>query len=131
MQIKLPYNKRELNSEGQIIDHPGEITAEINVTLLAEERWEAHFPALAAKETIFAFVERIKNTKETAANRHALILSAVKALYCFLQSAELPDFNSFAALFDLSDEATTQKQMNILNIAFGIATKGSAASQKN
>lgn len=130
MQIKFPYNKREL-SDGQIIDHPGEMAVEVDITVRAEERWEAHFPKLAENETVFAYVERLQNTKQTATNRAAIILSSIKALYCFLLSPELPDFNTFAGLFDLSDEATTKKQIAILELAFGIVAKGSTASSKN
>jgi hypothetical protein len=61
----------------------------------------------------------------------AVVLSSVKALFCFLHSDELESFDKFAALFDLSDAETIKRQVKALETAFGLVESGSAASSKN
>lgn len=131
MQIKIPFNKRELNADGNIVDNKGDITANLDMSVNAEARWETHFPNLAEKETIFNYVDRLQNAKRTDTNTAAVVLSSIKAVYCFLTSESLPTFESFAALFDLSDSETIAKQIKALELAFGVVRNGAAATSKN
>lgn len=131
MKIKIPYNKRELTADNKIIDNRGKIEADIDMTILAEEKWEAHFPKQAEKETVFSYVERLNKTPQTPANAAAIILSSVKALYCFLRSDDLPDFKSFASLFDLADAETVNKQIKVIKDAFDAVLAGSMVNPKN
>lgn len=134
MIIKIPYNRRELVADGddyKVEDNRGEITAALDLSVQAEERWEKHFPKQAEKETVFAYVERIGAIKRTSANMASIVLSGIKALYCFLLSEDLPTFEAFASLFDLSDSETLNKQIKVLEAALGAAKNGGAATAKN
>lgn len=117
--------------DGKIIDNKGEITATLDMSINAEARWETHFPILAEKETIFNYVERLQNAKKTNLNTAAVVLSSIKAIYCFLRSESLPTFEAFAELFDLSDSETIGKQIKVLELAFGCVRNGSMAAAKN
>lgn len=130
MQIKIPYNRRELDGEN-LVDNRGEITAVVDMTAYAEERWEAHFKANAEKETVFAYVERITKAGKAASNSAAVVLSNLKALYCFLESPDLPDAKTFIQLFDLSDGETLTKQIKVIETAFNAVLNSSAANSKN
>ncbi|MDR1093446.1 MAG: hypothetical protein LBL66_04785 [Clostridiales bacterium] len=130
MKIKIPYNRREI-TDGKLINNYGEITAELDLSINAERKWEAHFPALAEKETVFAYVERIQNAAQTPQNTAAVVISSIKALYCFLNSDDLESFDKFAGLFDLSDAETIRRQVKTLETALRLVESGSAASSKN
>ena len=60
-----------------------------------------------------------------------MIISKLKALYCFLKSDDLPTFKTFVELFDISDQVTLEKQVKIIKEAFEIVLHSSAISQKN
>lgn len=130
IKIKIPFNEREI-VEGKIKNNPGEIAAHLDMTVFAEERWQKHFPENAKNETLFAYVERIQKQNKTSKIDMVTIISNLKALYCFLKSEELPTFNTFAQLFDLSDQVTLDKQVKVIREAFDIVLHSSAISQKN
>ncbi len=130
MRIQLPFSRKELVN-GKVITTPGTISAIVDMSVNAEEKWEKHFPDLAAKETVFAYAARISEKIKTDANTIPLVLSSIKALYCFLESDELPDFKSFARLFDLTDDAMIKEQLGVLETAFGIVNDSSVVDTKN
>ena len=130
MKIKIPFNDRELVN-GAIVNNHREIVAYVDTTVFAEERWQKHFPENARNETLFAYVERINNQNKTASKDAAMIHSNLKALYCFLESDNLPTFKTFVQLFDLSDSVTLEKQVKVLQNVFNTVLHSSAISQKN
>lgn len=130
IKIRIPINNREI-VEGKIVNNPSELIANIDTTVFAEERWQKHFPENAKNETLFAYVERIKNQNESTTKDAVMIRSNLKALYCFLESEELPTFKSFVQLFDLSDETTLNKQVQVIHDAFTTVLSSSTVSSKN
>ncbi|MBS1362729.1 MAG: hypothetical protein HPY96_00635 [Bacilli bacterium] len=130
MKIKIPFNDRELVN-GAIVNNHREIVAYVDTTVFAEERWQKHFPENARNETLFAYVERINNQNKTASKDAVMIHSNLKALYCFLESDNLPTFKTFVQLFDLSDSVTLEKQVKVLQNVFNTVLHSSAISQKN
>lgn len=130
IKIKIPFNEREI-VDGKIKNNPGEIVAHLDMTVFAEERWQKHFPENAKNETLFAYVERMQKQNKTSKKDMVTIISNLKALYCFLKSDELPTFNTFAQLFDLSDQVTLDKQVKVIREAFDIVLHSSAISSKN
>lgn len=130
MKIKIPFNDRELVN-GAIVNNHREIVAYVDTTVFAEDRWQKHFPENARNETLFAYVERINNQNKTASKDAVMIHSNLKALYCFLESDNLPTFKTFVQLFDLSDSVTLEKQVKVLQNVFNTVLHSSAISQKN
>jgi len=105
------------------------IDVDIDTSLFAEERWESNFPANAKNETLFAYIERMHQTKRLDDKAH--IVSNLKALYCFMEGGEISDFKSFCQMFDLSDAAYINKLIDKIKFVFGVVLNGSAASPKN
>lgn len=129
IKTKLPVQEKEINAQNQLVKSEREIEVEIDTSLFAEERWEQHFPHNAKNETLFAYVERIK--KSGLMESKAQILSNLKALYCFLESKELPDFKSFLKLFDLADAEYLTRLVEKIKFVFEIALSTATADGKN
>ena len=104
------------------------IDVKIDTSIFAEERWESNFPQNASRETLFAYVERIKTD---GLNDKAHILSNLKALYCFIKGDAIPDFKSFCQMFDIADGEYLNELTNKMRVVFDIALNGSAVTQKN
>ena len=104
------------------------IDVKIDTSIFAEERWESNFPQNASRETLFAYVERIKTD---GLNDKAHILSNLKALYCFIEGDAIPDFKSFCQMFDIADGEYLNELTNKMRVVFDIALNGSAVTQKN
>lgn len=104
------------------------IDVKIDTSIFAEERWESNFPQNARRETLFAYVERIKTD---GLNDKAHILSNLKALYCFIEGDAIPDFKSFCQMFDIADGEYLNELTNKMRVVFDIALNGSAVTQKN
>ena len=129
IKTKLPVQEKEINAQNQLVKSEREIEVEIDTSLFAEERWEQHFPHNAKNETLFAYVERIK--KSGLMESKAQILSNLKALYCFLESKELPDFKSFLKLFDLADAEYLTRLVEKIKFVFEIALSTATTDGKN
>lgn len=130
IKTKLPVLDKELDeTQKKVVSHPREIDVEIDTSLFAEERWEQNFPHNAKNETLFAYVERIQKSGLMESKAH--ILSNLKALYCFLESKELPDFKSFLKLFDLADAEYLTRLVDKIKFVFEIALSTATADGKN
>lgn len=109
----------------------GEIKARLDMSLLAEERWEQHFPKMAEKETVFSYIARLQNLKLTADTIAPHLLTVVKALYCFIESDDLPEFRDFARLFAMTNADLLNRQVQAIQNALQAVLEGSIASPKN
>lgn len=105
-----------------------EIVVEIDTSLFAEQRWEANFPHNAKSETLFAYIERMRDEGKIDA---AHVLSHLKALYCFLEGDDIADFKSFCQLFNTIDSNRLARLVEKIKDVFEIILNSSAASSKN
>lgn len=130
LPINLPVVKLSIDeTTKQLIKEKKEIQISIDTSIFAEERWEINFPENAKKETVFAYIERVKESG--LIEDKALILSHLKALYCFVEGSEIADFKSFCQLFDWSDEEILNKLIEKIKFAFNLVLSQSAANSKN
>lgn len=129
IKTKLPVQEKEINEQNKLVTTKRQIDVEIDTSLFAEERWEQNFPHNAKNETLFAYVERIRKVGLMESKAH--ILSNLKALYCFLESKELPDFKSFLKLFDLADAEYLTRLVDKIKFVFEIALQTATADEKN
>lgn len=129
IKTKLPVLEKEMVADNKVVTTEREIDVEIDTSLFAEERWEQNFPHNAKTETLFAYVERIQKSGLLESKAH--ILSNLKALYCFLESKELPDFKSFLKLFDLADGQYLTRLTDKIKLVFEIALSTATADEKN
>lgn len=127
---KLPIIDKQIDEKNnKILTSERDIDVTIDTSLFAEERWEANFPLNAQKETLFAYIERVKNAELIESKAH--ILSNLKAVYCFMEGEDIADFKSFCQLFDLADEKYISKLIDKIKYVFDIVLKSSAANPKN
>lgn len=130
IKTKLPVVEKTIDeATNALIVKEKEIDVAIDTSLFAEERWEANFPHNAKNETLFAYIERVQ--KAGLLENKAHILSNLKALYCFMEGAEIADFKSFCQLFDLADGARLEKLVDKIKYVFGIVLNSSTVSGKN
>lgn len=122
MRIDLPIIRKSIVND-EIHIEQGSITLDIDTSVYSEERWERHFPSLAEKEGLFQYIERIQAGAVTDRVKIACML---KAIYCFVESSDLPDYKSFAMLFDLAVPEYTEKLITCLKGSFEKILGGSS-----
>lgn len=127
IRTTLPIVEKAIEND-KLVATKKSIDVKIDTSIFAEERWESNFPQNASRETLFAYVERIKTD---GLNDKAHILSNLKALYCFIEGDAIPDFKSFCQMFDIADGEYLNELTNKMRVVFDIALNGSAATQKN
>lgn len=103
MRAKLPIIKQEFDESTESVKTiHGTIEADIDTSVYSEERWERFFPEQAQREGLFQYVERITSGSQSLGER-AYVASMLKAIFCFIESDEIPTYKDFAQLFILSD----------------------------
>lgn len=127
IRTTLPIVEKAIEND-KLVATKKSIDVKIDTSIFAEERWESNFPQNASRETLFAYVERIKTD---GLNDKAHILSNLKALYCFIEGDDIPDFKSFCQMFDIADGEYLNELTNKMRVVFDIALNGSAVTQKN
>lgn len=115
--------------EEKLVKVEKSIDVNIDTSIFAEERWEANFPEIAKRETLFAYLERVSNAG--LLKDKVYLLSNLKAFYCFLESDKLPCFKSFCQLFDSADGEYVTKLTDKMYFVFNLVLKGSTVSTKN
>lgn len=58
------------------------------------------------------------------------ILSNLKALYCFMEGSDIPDFKSFCQLFDLADGEYLNELIEKIKFVFEVVLNGSTGTAK-
>lgn len=127
IKTTLPIVEKAIEND-KLVATKKSIDVKIDTSIFAEERWESNFPQNASRETLFAYIERIKTD---GLNDKAHILSNLKALYCFIEGDAIPDFKSFCQMFDIADGEYLNELTSKMRVVFDIALNGSAVTQKN
>ena len=122
MKIKLPILDQKI-VDGQIVSTERDAIFNIDTSVYSEERWEQNFPALASREGLFQYVERIQKDSTTERVKVACML---KAIYCFIESEEIPTYKSFAQMINLATPEYTTRMIDALRSAFDIILNGSS-----
>jgi hypothetical protein len=130
IKAKLPTWEKSLNEdETKVIVKDKDILIIINTSIEAEKKWETEFKENAKAETLFAYISRIveKDKKDIMANS----LSALKALYCLIESDDVTTFKQFCSLFDFSEKERFTKLIDKMTNVFNLALNSSTADEKN
>lgn len=122
MKIFLPFLKQSLE-DNQVINEKVEIPFILDTSVYSEERWEQNFPALASKEGLFQYIERIQSGAVTERVKVACML---KAIYCFIESDQINSYKEFAQMFVLSVPEYTEELITRLKSAFDMVLNGSS-----
>lgn len=130
VKTKLTTVEKTLDeASNSLVIEEKDIIVTVDTSIFAEERWESNFPHNALKETLFAYIERVKKSGKIESQAH--ILSNLKALYCFVESDKIPDFKAFCQLFDLADVNRLKRLIEQIKYVFELVLTSSAVSEKN
>lgn len=125
MRIELPILEQKMEN-GVVVAKERTAVFDIDTSVYSEERWEQNFPALAEKEGLFQYIERVQDNSVTDRVRVSCML---KAIYCFIESSEIPTYKHFAQMINLSTPEYTMRMLESLKAAFNAILNG--ASTKN
>ena len=100
----------------------------VDTSLFAEQRWEANFPHNAKNETLFAYIERMRDEGKIDTVH---VLSHLKALYCFLEGDDIADFKSFCQLFNTVDGKRLAQLVEKIKVVFEIILDSATTDSKN
>ncbi len=128
IKTTLPIIEKKIDGKSLVVTE-GEIEVAIDTSLFAEERWEKYFPNNAKRETLFAYIERVKESGLLADK--AMIVANLKALYCFMEGDKIADFKSFCQLFDIARGDYLNKLIDKIKFVFEIALSSSTTDSKN
>lgn len=120
MKVTLNTQSKEIKN-GQIEKIKGTFTADLDMSLASQIRFEAKFPELAKNEDLIGYAQRMKDVKELST---AVILSDMKILYCWFDT-DLT-FIEFLKLFDLTDIDYVKRLMEEIKTVFDLILNGSA-----
>lgn len=122
MKIQLPVLHEEIVLD-ELVQTETLETFDLDTSVYSEERWEKHFPQMAEKEGLFAYIERVSKTKTTDRVR---VISMLKAVFCFIESEKVSTYKEFAQMFSLSSTEYTNRLIDTLKKAFETVLRGSA-----
>lgn len=121
MYVDIPTVNREMK-DGECRVSRGTLRVQVDTSLYAHLKWERHFQD-SLQCDLAGYVSRISSLPGGA--EKAGLLSALKVLYCFIDSPELPTFTDFVKLFDLSMAA------EILDVLTKVLEEVHRTSSKN
>lgn len=124
MKVILPFVKKDEFKDGKRIFETEDRSVDIDNTLVAQMRWEANFPEIAARESIVDYAMRLKG--ESGENVSVLI-SKLKVLFCFFKLDG--DFVNFLKMFDFSQREYVEGLIEKISEAFNAIFEG--AAEKN
>lgn len=120
MKVSLNTQKKEIEN-GKLKKVKGVFTADLDMSLASQIRFEAKFPELAKNEDLIGYAQRLKEIKEL---NTAVVLSNMKVLYCWFDT-DLT-FIEFLKLFDLTDMDYIKKLTEEIKSVFDLVLNGSA-----
>lgn len=120
MKVTLNTQTKAIKN-GQIEKIKGTFTADLDMSLASQIRFEAKFPELAKNEDLIGYAQRLKEIKEL---NTAVILSNMKVLYCWFDT-DLT-FIEFLKLFDLTDMDYIKKLTEEIKTIFDLVLNSSA-----
>lgn len=120
MKVTLNTQTKEIKN-GQVEKIKGTFTADLDMSLASQIRFEAKFPELAKNEDLIGYAQMMKDVKELST---AVILSDMKILYCWFDT-DLT-FIEFLKLFDLTDIDYVKRLMEEIKTVFDLILNGSA-----
>lgn len=120
MKITLPVLKEEFK-DGRVVSERTEKEFNIDVTLVAQMRYETKFPELAKSENLLDYAQRIFAIKEQS---QALVISKLKLIYCWFDTEM--SFEEFLAMFTCTNINYTKELVEKLSAVFTAIADSSA-----
>ena len=120
MKVTLNTQTKEIKN-GKLEKVKGTFTADLDMSLASQIRFEAKFPELAKNEDLLGYAQRLKDINELST---AVIISNMKVLYCWFDT-DLT-FIEFLKLFDLTDIDYIKQLTEEIKTIFDLVLNGSA-----
>ena len=120
MKVTLNTQIKEIKN-GKLEKIKGTFTADLDMSLASQIRFEAKFPELAKNEDLIGYAQRLKDINELST---AVIISNMKVLYCWFDT-DLT-FIEFLKLFDLTDIDYIKQLTEEIKTIFDLILNGSA-----
>ncbi len=120
MRVTLNTQTKEIKN-GKLEKIKGTFTADLDMSLASQIRFEAKFPELAKNEDLIGYAQRLKDINELST---AVIISNMKVLYCWFDT-DLT-FIEFLKLFDLTDIEYIKQLTEEIKTIFELILNGSA-----
>lgn len=120
MKVTLNTQTKEIKN-GKLEKIKGTFTADLDMSLASQIRFEAKFPELAKNEDLLGYAQRLKDINELST---AVIISNMKVLYCWFDT-DLT-FIEFLKLFDLTDIDYIKQLTEEIKTIFELILNGSA-----
>lgn len=131
IRSKLPIFQYQYDEEKkQVISQRKDIDVLIDTSIFSQQRWEAHFPLLAEKETLQAHLERVKKINAKGLDIPKII-SILKVLFCFIDSNEFSTFEDFSKAFSIPNTNDLEILINKIKDIFEAIVNSSAVKSKN
>jgi hypothetical protein len=94
-----------------------EFEADFSNNLLAQMKWEREFEEQSKQESLDNYIQRINTLKESSKGivNMSLALSALKAIYCFMDCDYFRNFKEFVKLMDFSNQEWIEKFTKVFN----------------
>lgn len=122
MKVTLNTQTKVLK-DGVVEKVKGTFTADLDLSLASQIRFEAKFPELAKNEDLVTYTNRFSKVKENELSV-PIILSLMKSFYCWFET-DLT-FIDFLKLFDLTDLEYIKKFTGEIKNAFDLILDSSA-----
>ena len=122
MRVELPILEQSIENN-EIISKESKAVFDIDTSVYSEERWEQNFPAQAAKEGLFQYIERIH---EGSLNERVKVACMLKAVFCFIESDVISSYKEFAQMFNLATPEYTTKLIDKLHSVFKLIIHSSS-----
>ena len=120
MKVTLNTQTKEIKND-KLEKIKGTFTADRDMSLASQIRFEAKFPELAKNEDLLGYAQRLKDINELST---AVIISNMKVLYCWFDT-DLT-FIEFLKLFDLTDIDYIKQLTEEIKTIFDLVLNSSA-----
>lgn len=126
MKTTLPVREKELLDDGTVKVKDYNIEVDVDTSLNAQDRFQAHFPELAQHEDLETYTKRIYEHKEMTM---PVLMSKIKSFYCWIDTdVTFKDFNKLI-MGCIGDEDYRKKIIKKLDDIANAISNGS--SEKN
>lgn len=122
MKVFIPVLSQNLEF-GKVVNTESEEAFEVDTSIYSEERWEKHFPELAAREGLFEYIARIQ---DKSVSDRVKVSCMLKAIFCFIESKSVNTYKDFAQMFNLAVPEYTNRLISSLKEAFDQILNGSS-----
>ena len=103
IKFTLPVLEQELVGN-KLVKTVKDTTCFLDISATAQEVWEREFPNQAKQEGLFDYIERIRLASADKEKMNvALVISALKAIYCMMKFEKPMSKDEFLSLFTFTD----------------------------